>query len=60
VACVVDIHLALGDLDRALAWVERGGWTTAGGAYFPKVDPAYAGFRQDPRFAELLKHIRLQ
>ena len=60
VACVVDVHLALGDLDRALTWVERGGWTPAGGFYFPKVDPAYDGFRQDPRFAELLRRLRLQ
>ena len=57
VACVVDVHLALRDLDSALAWVERGGWTTAGGAYFPKVDPVYDGFRQDPRSAELLRRI---
>jgi tetratricopeptide (TPR) repeat protein len=60
VACVVDVHLALGDLDRALAWVARGGWTTAGGAYFPRTDPAYDGIRQDPRFLELLRLIRLQ
>jgi hypothetical protein len=40
VACVVDVHLALGDLDSALAWVERSGWTTAGGAFFPRVDTA--------------------
>jgi serine/threonine-protein kinase len=60
VGCVVDVHLALGDLDGALAWVERGGWTTAGGSYFPKVDPAYDGFRKDPRFAKLLRLLRLQ
>jgi len=59
VACVVDVHLALGDLDGALAWVARGGWTTAGGAYFPKVDPAYEPLRQDPRFVELLKLLKL-
>jgi hypothetical protein len=60
VACVVDVHLALGDLDRALAWVARGGWTTAGGSYFPKVDPAYHAFRRDPRFLELLRLIGLE
>ncbi len=60
VACVVDVHLALGDLDSALAWVERGGWTSASGSYFPKADPAYDGFRRDPRFAELLRRIKLQ
>jgi TolB-like protein/Flp pilus assembly protein TadD len=60
VACVVDVHLALGDLDAALAWVARGGWTPAGGSYFPKTDPAYDAFRQDPRFQELLRLIGLQ
>lgn len=60
VACVVDVHLALGDLDRALAWVARGGWTPAGGSNFPKVDPAYDAVRMDPRFAELLRLIGLQ
>jgi serine/threonine-protein kinase len=60
VACVVDIQLALGDLTAALARVERGGWTTASGYYFPKADPAYDRFRSDPRFGRLLKAIRLQ
>lgn len=60
VACVVDVHLALSDLDAALGWVARGGWTSAGGAYYPKTDPAYDGVRRDPRFLELLRLIRLQ
>jgi serine/threonine-protein kinase len=60
VACVVDVHLALGDLDSALAWVARGGWTPAGGSYFPKAEPAYHPFRQDPRFLEILRLLRLR
>jgi serine/threonine protein kinase/tetratricopeptide (TPR) repeat protein len=60
VACVVDVHLALGYLDRALGWVARGGWTPAAGAYYPKTDPAYDAFRQDPRFLELLRLIGLE
>jgi len=59
VECIVDVQLALGDLDAAVARVERGGFT-AGPFYFPKVDPAYAAYRGDPRFRRILQAARLE
>jgi non-specific serine/threonine protein kinase len=59
VECIVDVQLALGDLDAAVARVERGGFTP-GAFYFPKVDPAYAAYRGDPRFRRILQAARLE
>ena len=52
VDCIVDVQLAVGELDAAVARVERGGFTP-GAAYFPKVDPAYDAYRGDPRFRRI-------
>jgi tetratricopeptide (TPR) repeat protein len=59
VECIVDVQLAVGDLDAAVARVERGGFTP-GSFYFPKVDPAYDAFRGDPRFRRILQAARLE
>jgi Tfp pilus assembly protein PilF len=59
VECIVDVQLAVGDLDAAVARVERGGYTP-GSFYFPKVDPAYDAFRGDPRFGRILQAARLE
>jgi tetratricopeptide (TPR) repeat protein len=59
VECIVDVQLALGDLDAAVARVERGGFSP-GVFYFPKVDPAYAAYRGDPRFRRILHVARLE
>jgi eukaryotic-like serine/threonine-protein kinase len=59
VECIVDVQLALGDLDAAVARVDRGGFTP-GSFYFPKVDPAYAAYRADARFSRILQAARLE
>jgi hypothetical protein len=59
VECIVDVQLALGDLDAAVARVERGGFVP-GAFYFPKVDPAYDAYRRDPRFRRILQAVRLE
>jgi tetratricopeptide (TPR) repeat protein len=59
VQCIVDVQLALGDIDAAVARVERSGYT-AGPFYFLKVDPAYAAYRGDPRFRRILQAARLE
>jgi eukaryotic-like serine/threonine-protein kinase len=59
VECIVDIQLALGDLDAAVARVERGGYTP-GSFYFPKVDQAYDAYRGDARFRRILQAARLE
>jgi hypothetical protein len=59
VECIVDVQLAVGDLDAAVARVERGGFTP-GTSYFPKVDPRYDAYRGDPRFRRILQAARLE
>ena len=56
---VADVQLAHGDLDAAVARVEHGGYTP-GAFYSPKVDPAYAAYRGDPRFRRILQAARLE
>jgi hypothetical protein len=58
VQCIVDVHLAMGNLDAAVARVERGGYMP-GPSHFPKADPAYDAFRDDPRFRRILEAARL-
>jgi serine/threonine-protein kinase len=59
IECIVDVQLALGDLDAAAARVERGGFTSSP-FYFLRVDPAYAAYRGDPRFRRILQAARLE
>jgi Tfp pilus assembly protein PilF len=59
VECIVDVQLAVRDLDAAVARVERGGYSP-GPFYFPKVDPAYDAYRGDSRFRRILHAARLE
>ena len=59
VPCIVDVHLALGNLDAAVARVERGGYMP-GPNYFLKVDVVYDAYRGDPRFRRILQMLRLE
>lgn len=59
VECIVDVQLAIGELDAVVARVERGGFTP-GAFYYPKVDPAYDAYRGDPRFRRILQAARLE
>jgi hypothetical protein len=55
----------LGDKDRALYWLEEDykhhedDWVGIGGPADIKFDPAFAYFRSDPRFKELLRRVGL-
>jgi eukaryotic-like serine/threonine-protein kinase len=59
VECIVEVQLAVGDLDAAVARVERGGFTPAP-SYSLKVDPRYDAHRGDPRFRRILQAARLE
>jgi tetratricopeptide (TPR) repeat protein len=55
------IHAGRGESDRVFEWLEKGyedrtTWITV----FTKADPRLDPFRQDPRFAALLRRMRLE
>jgi tetratricopeptide (TPR) repeat protein len=55
---LAEIHVGLGEHDRALAWLERG---TASGAYmlYLGLDPLLRPLRDEPRFRALLRRVGL-
>jgi serine/threonine protein kinase/Tfp pilus assembly protein PilF len=59
VECIVEVQLAVGDLDAAVARVERGGFTPAP-SYALNVDPRYDAHRGDPRFRRILQTAHLE
>jgi serine/threonine-protein kinase len=48
---------ALGDFDKAFAYLDRAFQDRSGGLIYLHVDPGYAPLRQDSRFAELVERI---
>lgn len=53
------LHLALGDLERALDWAERAYADRRGWLAYLKVNPMLDPLRQEPRFQALVKLMRL-
>jgi Serine/threonine protein kinase len=53
------IHAALGDKERAFAWLEKAYQARSDTLLFLKVDPKYDSLRSDPRFSELVKRLNL-
>jgi tetratricopeptide (TPR) repeat protein len=53
------IHLGLGDVDRALDWTERARAERRGWLAYLKVNPIMDPMREHPRFAELVRQMRL-
>jgi serine/threonine-protein kinase len=53
------LHLALGDLERALDWAERAYADRRGWLAYLKVNPLLDPLRQEPRFQTLVKKMRL-
>jgi hypothetical protein len=53
------LYLLAGDKDQGLALLERGLEEGDYHAIFLAVDPQFEGFRNDPRFAEILRRSRM-
>jgi Tfp pilus assembly protein PilF len=53
------IYMGLGDKDQAFAWLDKTFEARPDNLYFLKVSPQYDSLRSDPRFAELLRRLKL-
>ncbi len=56
---IMKIYLGLGQKDQAFAWLEKAFQEREGRLFWLKVDPMFDNSRSDPRFAELLRRLRL-
>ncbi len=54
------IYCALGDRDSALSWLDRAQRSGDREMGLLGVDPLFDGCRPDPRYQDLLKHLRLR
>jgi len=54
------IHAALGDLDKAFAWLERGYEQRDTWMSWLAIEPVFDNLRDDPRFDSLLQRVGLQ
>jgi tetratricopeptide (TPR) repeat protein len=54
------IHFRLGDNDRGFEWMDKGMEAGDHWVEFIKVHPGFDGARTDPRYAELIKTLRLE
>jgi serine/threonine-protein kinase len=54
------VYNALGELDEALAWLERGYEQRDVRMMFLKVDPKLNNLRSEPRFQDLMRRVGLQ
>jgi hypothetical protein len=55
---IAEINAALGNRDEALAWLEKE-YLEHANLSFLKVEPCLDGLREDPRFTDLLRRMRL-
>jgi tetratricopeptide (TPR) repeat protein len=55
-----EVCVALGDVDRALSYLEEGYRIRALHMFFTNVEPAFDPIRNDPRFIALLKKLGFQ
>ena len=56
---IAAIYAGLGELDQALAWLEKAAEERAFHLVYLKVRPEFAPLRSDPRFAELTRRVGL-
>jgi tetratricopeptide (TPR) repeat protein len=54
------LYTRLGDKDQAFAWLQKAYEERSAPMVYLNVDPRYDGLRADPRFAGLLKKLKLQ
>jgi eukaryotic-like serine/threonine-protein kinase len=53
-------YAALGNIDRAMYWLERAHQTHSAGLIYLHLDPGFAPLRSDPRFTELVQRVGLR
>jgi tetratricopeptide (TPR) repeat protein len=53
------IYAALGDKEKAIAYLEKGYEERAFQMQFLKIDPRWDKLRNDPRFADLMRRVGL-
>ena len=56
---VASFHARLGNIDKAMTWLEKSYTRRSPRLALLKVDPRYDNLRSDPRFADLLKRVGL-
>jgi class 3 adenylate cyclase/TolB-like protein/Tfp pilus assembly protein PilF len=54
------VFTGLGDVDQAMAWLERAYEERSSWVVWIKVEPRFDGLRADPRFVSLLRRMRLE
>lgn len=58
-AQIAEVYAYRGESDEAFEWLDRAYRQRDGGLMFLKIDPLLKSLRMDPRYAELLKKMRL-
>ena len=56
---IAALHASLGDADKAFHWLETAIEEGASGIIFLRVHPRLDPIRQDPRYAALLRRLKL-
>jgi serine/threonine protein kinase/tetratricopeptide (TPR) repeat protein len=56
---IAQIYAVLGEKDMALQWLGRGYEEHSSNMVYLAIDPQWDGMRSDPRFADLLRRMRL-
>jgi serine/threonine-protein kinase len=56
---LADIHLGLGEKEKALDWLDKSYQDQESACWYLKVDPIYDSLRNEPRFQALLKKVGL-
>ena len=52
-----DIHLGLGEKEKALDWLDRAYQDQESACWYLKVDPIYDSVRNEPRFQALVQKV---
>jgi hypothetical protein len=57
---IAEVYAFRGEIDAAWQWIDRAyRQRDGGGLMFVKIDPLLKGMREDPRYTELLRKMRL-
>ena len=58
-AVIAEIYAAIGEKDKAFAWLDKAYAEKSAWLLYLKVDPSFASLRSDPRYADLLHRMGL-